>query len=75
MKNMEGYMNRVWKTDLSDSKVMYEIRHPAVQQQIIFYDQFEGASFKVSTGDYAPLMGLIIKNLEQAKVLTGIVWT
>jgi hypothetical protein len=60
-------MNRVLKT-VNNGKATYEIRHPAVQQKVLFTDEFEGATFNVTTGDYAPLMSLVNKNLEQAKV-------
>ncbi len=62
-------MNRVLKTVGSKGKVTYEIRHPAVQEKVLFTDEFEGAVFNVTTGDYAPLMSLVNKSLEQAKVV------
>jgi hypothetical protein len=60
-------MNRVLKT-VNNGKATYEIRHPAIQQKVLFTDEFEGAAFKFTTGDYTPLMILVNKNIEHAKV-------
>jgi hypothetical protein len=62
-------MNRVLK-NVSNDKVTYEIRHAAIREKVLFTDAFEGAIFIVTTGDYAPLMSLVNKNLKQAKVGT-----
>ncbi len=39
----------------------------------LFTEQFEGATFEVTTGDYAPLLELVCQNLEQAIVRRGVV--
>jgi len=65
VKNIEGYINRVIKTKEND-KVMYEIRHAAVEEKELFREEFEGCLFKVTTGDYNELLEKVSDNLEMA---------
>jgi len=64
-KNLEGYINRVIKTK-EDDRVVYEIRHAAVEDRELYKEEFEGCVFKVTTGDYNELLDNVCKNLELA---------
>ena len=63
---MEGYINRAFKT-VNGDKVTYEIRNAGVNVGAIASEEFEGATFNVTTGDYSALMKLVCDNLENAK--------
>ena len=65
-KQMEGYINRAFKT-VNGGKVTYEIRNAGVNVGAVGTEEFEGATFNVTTGDYSPLMKLVCENLEKAK--------
>jgi dipeptidyl-peptidase-3 len=65
-KNIEGYINRAFKTLSADGKVTYEIRNAAVESKVVSEEEFEGSMFKVTTGDYSPLMNLVCENLLKA---------
>ena len=39
-----------------------------MKQSVLFSEEFEGATFEVTTGDYAQLLSLVCENLEQAVV-------
>lgn len=57
------------KTEGDGGKPVYEIRHAGVDQKTLkTVEDFEGATFKVTTGDYSPLMALVNENLEKAIV-------
>jgi len=64
-KNLEGYINRVIKTEES-GVIVYEIRHAAVFDSIICQEDFKGCRFKITTGDYAALLEKVIINLAEA---------
>lgn len=65
---IEGYMNRVIKTTTDDGKSQFEIRNAAVKDGVLRTEEFEGAVFKVTQGDYNQLLAHVNKNLAQAKV-------
>ena len=65
-KQMEGYINRAFKT-VNGDKVTYEIRNAGVNVGSVGSEEFEGATFNVTTGDYSALMKLVCDNLENAK--------
>ena len=50
-----------------DCNILFH-RHAGVNNSTFFEEEFEGAKFKVTSGDYAPLMELVNENLEQAVV-------
>jgi len=64
-KNLEGYINRVIKTQ-EEGGVVYEIRHAAVEDKEFYKEEFEGCLFRVTTGDYNELLDNVCKNLEIA---------
>jgi len=64
-KNLEGYINRVIKT-VEGGKVVYEIRHAAVEEKELFTEEFEGCQFKVTVGDYNELLAKVCENLDLA---------
>ena len=65
---MEGYINRVIKTTTNEGKTKYEIRNAAVKDGVLSKEEFEGAIFEVTHGDYNELLALVNKNLALAKV-------
>jgi len=65
-KNLEGYINRVIKTKEGE-KVVYEIRHAAVEEKELFREEFEGCLFKVTTGDYNELLDKVSENMAMAE--------
>ena len=65
MKNLEGYNTRVFKTQ-EGGRIVYEIRHAAVEEKELYKEEFEGCVFKVTTGDYNELLDNVCKNLELA---------
>lgn len=65
---IEGYINRVVKTTRNDGKVKYEIRNAAVKDGVLSSEEFEGAVFEVTHGDYQQLLALVNENLLLAKV-------
>ena len=68
-KNIEGFINRAFKTvsGAGDGKVTYEIRNAGVKPAVVSSEEFEGATFNVTTGDYSVLLKLVCDNLEKAK--------
>eukprot|EP00095_Tigriopus_kingsejongensis_P000284 maker-scaffold816_size93094-snap-gene-0.13 protein:Tk00284 transcript:maker-scaffold816_size93094-snap-gene-0.13-mRNA-1 annotation:"AGAP004394-PA" len=69
-KGLEGYINRVIKTE-SEGRVVYEIRNAGVEQQELLKEEFEGATFRVTTGDYSSLLALVHKQLFMARNYTA----
>jgi len=65
LKNLEGYISRVVKTS-DGGKVVYEIRHAAVDNKELYCEEFEGCMFKVTVGDYNELLAKVNENLELA---------
>ena len=51
-----------------DGKVTYEIRNAAVENKVLSETEFEGSVFKVTTGDYHPLLEKVNENLQKAIV-------
>jgi len=66
VKSVEGYINRVLKSVEAGGKTVYEIRHSAVEEATLLEEDFEGCTFKMTTGDYSPLMARVSENLDQA---------
>ena len=66
--DMEGYNNRAFKTEDDQGKVRYEIRNAAVDARTVSTEEFEGATFEVTTGDYSGLLALVNTHLELARV-------
>jgi len=64
-KNIEGYINRVIKTE-TDGKVTYEIRNAGAIDSIASEEDFEGCTFKVTAGDYNQLMQKVCDNIKLA---------
>jgi len=64
-KNLEGYINRVIKTE-DAGKIVYEIRHAGVEDKELYREEFESCMFKVTTGDYNELLEKVCENLELA---------
>merc|ERR1719312_2333071 len=63
---MEGYMNRVVKTE-QEGKAVYEIRHAAVNNAVVAAEEeFGGAIFKVTAGDYNELLAKVNESLADA---------
>ncbi len=68
-KCIEPTNTRLFKTVGPDGAVEYEIRKAAAVSKVLEgLVEFEGANFKVTTGDYADLMKLTNENLKIAKV-------
>ena len=66
---IEGYINRVVKTkEGDDGKTKYEIRNAAVKDGVLSQEEFEGAVFQVTHGDYQKLLEKVNENLALAKV-------
>jgi len=65
LKSLEGYISRVLKT-CKDGKTVYEIRHAGVNNSLMYEEEFDGNHFKVTTGDYGPLLSKVCDNLELA---------
>ena len=63
----EAYNTRVFKQSIGQD-VVYEIRHAAVDNAVMDIQEFEGATFNLTSGDYSGLMKLMNNNLEKAKV-------
>ena len=40
-------------------KVVYDIRHAAVESRVLSEEQFQGATFRVTTGDYQELLAKV----------------
>lgn len=64
-QNIEGYINRVIKTEEGGVPV-YEIRNAGVDKTVKSEDDFEGCKFKVTTGDYEALLEKVNENLTEA---------
>ncbi len=47
-KNIEGYINRAFKTVAANGKVTYEIRNAGVEPKVVSEEEFEDANFKVA---------------------------
>jgi len=69
-KSMEGYINRVLKTE-EGGKVVYEVRHAGVREAVLVEEEFEGATMRVTTGDFAPLLARVAANLGEAAKHAG----
>jgi len=65
-KNIEGYNNRVIKTE-EGGKTVYEIRKAAVQNSVLCEEEYKGCTFKVTTGDYQQLLQKVCENLTEAE--------
>ena len=65
-KSLEGWINRAFKTVSEDGKITYEIRNAGIESNLLSSEDFEGATFNVTTGDYSELLKLVAKNLNQA---------
>lgn len=65
-KQIEGYINRAFKTT-ADGKTRYEIRNAGGAQSTTTAEEFEGADFAVTTGDYRALLQLVNANLLSAQ--------
>merc|ERR1712076_228021 len=56
-KKLEGYTNRVIKTTSDTGRARYEIRNAGVEKTILLNaEEFEGAEFVVTSGDYDKLL-------------------
>ena len=64
-KGLEGWINRAFKT-VTDGKITYEIRNAGIDTEVMSSEDFEGATFNVTTGDYSGLLKLVTKNLNRA---------
>jgi len=69
-KSLEPYNNRLFKTT-KDGVNSYEIRLAAVMSDADAAvtsepEQFQGAEFRVTRGDYSPLLALVIEELKEA---------
>jgi len=64
-KNLEGYINRVIKTE-AEGKVTYEIRHAGAKDAELYTEEFEGCLFRVTTGDYNELLQKVCDNIKLA---------
>ena len=71
LRNLEGYINRALKTVDGNGKNVYEIRNAAVNRAVLSEEEFEDASFRVTTGDYSPLLALVNENLKKAAEFAG----
>ncbi|XP_058872004.1 dipeptidyl peptidase 3 [Acipenser ruthenus] len=75
-KNLSAYNTRLFKTVEADGKRCYEVRLASAVKEAAAVDgeadnkcgsfEFEGASFRVLRGDYAPLMRKVAENLKKA---------
>lgn len=64
---MEGYINRVIKTQ-EDGKDVYEIRHAAAESALLGPKvDFDDSAFIVTAGDYNKLLAKVVEELGQAK--------
>ncbi len=68
-KGLGAWNTRLFKTIGPDGAVEYEIRKAAAASKVLEGPvEFDGANFKVTTGDYADLMKLTNEHLKLAKV-------
>jgi len=65
-KKFEAYMTRCFKTTGSDGKVEYEIRSASENISKGNTEEYKGARFTFTTGDYSKLMGMAANELEKA---------
>ncbi|XP_078284370.1 dipeptidyl peptidase 3 [Rhinoraja longicauda] len=76
-KGISAYNTRLFKTVGDDGKTVYEVRLASAMaddapskgelgNQCGLYE-FEGVTFRVSRGDYSPLMKKVVESLEKAK--------
>ena len=65
-KGLEGWINRAFKTVSEDGKITYEIRNAGIEEDLLSSEDFEGAIFNVTTGDYSELLKLVAQNLNRA---------
>lgn len=71
-KKLEAYISRTFKTVDGDGKASYEIRLASaetenVQGITVPAEDYNGASFQVTRGDYSKLLPYVIENLLEAK--------
>ncbi|XP_061415534.1 dipeptidyl peptidase 3 [Lethenteron reissneri] len=76
-KSISAYNTRLFKTVASDGSVEYEVRQASIVQQDKPVEgekenkcgqyEFEGNVFKVTRGDYSPLLSKVVENLKKAK--------
>jgi len=69
-KSLEGYINRVLKT-VEGGRTVYEVRHAGVQEAVLVEEEFEGATMRVTTGDFGPLLARVAANLKEAAKHAG----
>ncbi|MBN3275039.1 DPP3 peptidase, partial [Polyodon spathula] len=77
-KNLSAYNTRLFMKVEADGKRCYEVRLASAVKEAAAVDgeadnkcgsfEFEGATFRVLRGDYAPLMRKVAENLEKAAV-------
>lgn len=75
-KNLSAYNTRLFKKVEADGKRCYEVRLASAVKEAAAVDgeadnkcgsfEFEGATFRVLRGDYAPLMRKVAENLKKA---------
>ena len=70
-KNIEGYINRAFKTVNDQGKTVYEIRNAGAVDKVLITEEFEDSVFNVTSGDYGKLMQWTNDNLELAKKYTA----
>lgn len=71
LKQIEGYISRTFKTVSNDGRISYEIRiasvecdsHNGITSEA---EQFKGAWFQFTRGDYSPMLELVNSNLLEA---------
>lgn len=70
---LEAYNCRTFKTlSAADGTATYEIRLASVATSVLAHlpqgvDEFGGARFRVTAGDYAPLLSLVVAELRRAE--------
>jgi dipeptidyl-peptidase-3 len=65
-QQIEGYNTRLFKTVSEDGKIDYEIRLASKEEGELKSETFGNMTFRLTKGDYSPLIGRVAASLEHA---------
>ncbi|KAJ3648845.1 hypothetical protein Zmor_020616 [Zophobas morio] len=65
-QQIDAYNTRLFKTVFPDGKIDYEIRLASEEKGELKKETFGNMTFRLTKGDYSPLIGRVAKNLEEA---------